>query len=110
MNMSKGKMVPEPGPRGKYHKDLDHSSLKFLNAMATYHSGPMEERERLQGVMDQQLAIIRASSTELRRAGIHKQDVKVENNYKAYIQDPSLSNYAALKHDVETLRLYNELP
>jgi hypothetical protein len=96
--------------KNKYHKDLEHSTLKFLNALAGFQGGPVEQREHLKGVMDQQLLIIRAAASELKRAGVHKQDVKMENNYKAYIQDANLSTYAALKHDIETLRLYNELP
>lgn len=94
----------------RYHKDLDQSTVKFLNALAEFQVGPVEQRDHHKGVMERELLLIRAAVAELKRPGVHKQDVLVENNYKAYIADANMTNYAALKHDIETLRLYNELP
>ncbi len=95
----------------QYHKDIDASSLKFLNALQMYNSSAEGvDKEHLKTIMDQQLDVIRSSISELKRAGIQKQEAKVETDYKNYMSSPSPENLAALEHDLLTLREYNQLP
>ena len=93
---------------GDYHKTVDQSSLKFLNALEMYKNDD-GDKEQLKALMDQQLGLIRSAVAEIKRAGIYKQEVKVENDYKAFMSDASDSNFTALEHDVLTLREYNQL-
>lgn len=92
-----------------YHKTVDRSSLKFLNALEMYKNDTGEDKAQLKAIMDQQLGLIRSAVSEIKRAGIYKQEVKVENDYKAFMSDGSDSNFAALEHDILTLREYNQL-
>ncbi|HSX26173.1 MAG TPA: hypothetical protein VLE89_04110 [Chlamydiales bacterium] len=110
--VGEGEKVPKPTVE-QYHKDVDASSLKFLNALGSYNNGEgltSEEKSHLKVIMDQQLEIIRAAVKELKRAGIYKQEVKVENDYKEYMNKGTPESFAALEHDLTTLRDYNQLP
>ena len=91
-----------------YHKTIDQCSMRFLNALEMYKNDG-GDRAQLKALMDQQLGLIRSAVAEIKRAGIYKQEVKVENDYKAFIGDTSEANFAALEHDVITLREYNQL-
>lgn len=91
-----------------YHKTVDQCSMKFLNALEMYKTDG-SDREQLKALMDQQLSLIRSAVSEIKRAGIYKQEVKVENDYKAFMSDSSDTNFAALEHDLMTLREYNQL-
>ena len=102
--------TPQKPSLERYHEEIDQSSLKFINALETYKDASGEEQTRLRAIMDQQLGIIRSAVNELKRAGIYKQEVKVENDYKAYLSDGSTEHYAALEHDIATLREFNRLP
>jgi hypothetical protein len=108
--VGEGKTPAEKPSIELYHQQIDQSTMKFLNALETYKDASSEDQGRLKGIMDQQLEIIRSSVNELKRAGIEKQEIKVENDYKAYMSDGSEENFAALEHDVMTLREYNQLP
>lgn len=108
--IGEGRTPPEEPSPEMYHRQLDRSSLKFLRTLEKYQNSSGEEKERLKSIMDQQLKIIQSAVNELKRAGISKQEVKFENVYRAYLDDESPSNFAALEHDLFTLREYNELP
>jgi hypothetical protein len=94
----------------QYQKDLDFNAEKFLNALQSYNlSQDSEEKAQLKGIMDQQLALIRSAVQEIKRSGINKQEVKVENDYKQFMSDNSDTSLQALEEDVQTLRDYNKL-
>lgn len=111
--IGEGGEIPQKPILQQAHDDIETSSLKFLSALGAYendHSLSGEDKERLKDVMDQNLEVIRSSITELKRAGIYKQEVKVENDYKDYMSKGDSESYAALEHNVQTLRDYNQLP
>ena len=107
--VGEGKKTPEKLSIETYHKELAQSSMKFLNALEMYQDSSGEDRVHLKSVMDQQLEVIRSSVNELKRAGINKQEAKVENDYKAYMSGGSPESLSALEHDLQTLRDYNQL-
>ncbi len=95
------------------HQDIENSSMKFLNALGAYENDrnlSSGDKNHLKDLMDQHLEVIRAAVTELKRAGIYKQEVKVENDYNDYMSKGDSQSYAALEHDIQTLRDYNQLP
>ena len=109
--IGEGKEFPEGQNLQKIHRELDVSAEKFQNALETYQAtDDTGERERLKSIMDQQLAIIHTAVSAIKKRGIYKQEVKVENDYKAYIESGSSENFTALEQDLSTLREYNELP
>lgn len=108
--VGEGKTPPEEPTSLRYHRALEASAEKFLNALESYRIADGEEKARLKAIMNQQLELIRASVNELKRAGIYKQEVKVENDFNTYMTNESAENLAALEHDLSTLRGYNELP
>ncbi len=93
-----------------YHKDLENSTLKFENALMSYQNASSDEKTHLKTVMDSQLQLIQASIREIQRAGVAKQGEKVATDYNKYLSDGSEENFAALEHDLQTLREYNQLP
>lgn len=92
------------------HQDLNLSTEKFQNALDIYNTtANADEKVRLKGIMDQQLALIKAAVGELKRGGVYKQEEKVEKDYQAYISTGSEESFAALSHDLVTLKDYNRL-
>lgn len=95
------------------HQDIENSSMKFLSALGAYendHNLSSADKDRLKDLMDQHLEVIRSAVSELKRAGIYKQEVKVENDYSDYMSKGDSESYSALEHDIQTLRDYNQLP
>lgn len=107
-----GKDWPKEEGIQQYHRDIDQSTNKFISALEVYHGSTAtgNEKEHLKMIMDQQLEIIRTAVGELKRAGIYKQEVKVENDYKNYMSNGTDKNFSVLEQDIQTLREYNELP
>lgn len=104
-------LTPREPTIQQYRRELDTSSLKFLNALSSYNNAAdAEEKVRLKAIMDQQLGIIRAAVNELKRSGIHKQEVKVEHDYQAYLREATPETYTVLEQDLSTLREYNQMP
>jgi hypothetical protein len=103
--------IPGESNAAQYHKAIDASSLKFLNALESYKQDTLssEEKSHLKLIMDQQMDIIRAAVKEIRTAGIYKQEVKVEKDYQNFMSKGDSESYAALEHDLTTLRDYNQL-
>jgi hypothetical protein len=95
-----------------YHRQLDQATMKFENALISYQSSAStpEDKLRLKQVMDEQLLLIQSAIRELQRSGIYKQGQKVADDYSKFIQSNDLEKYAALEHDLQTLREYNQLP
>lgn len=93
------------------HKDLEKSSLKFLNALEIYKTTQdAGQKEQLKQIMDQQLALIRSAVNGLKdKPGIGKEEIRVEKDYQQFVQSGSEESYAALEHDLITLRDYNRL-
>lgn len=101
--------TPRQQTMQQYHKDLEKSARKFLKALEVYHTSSDEkEKTHLKGVMDDHLELIRAAVEEITRSGIHKEEVKVEHDYRTYLNEPSAEAYAALRHDLVTLLDYNK--
>ena len=91
-------------------QNLELSAAKFENALQSYRGDPTgEEKERLKAIMDEQLGLIKQAVDEIKLKGLHKQEGKVESDYKAFISSESEESYAALEHDVQTLRDYNNI-
>jgi len=104
-----GETNPSPkGPKELAHKNLEESALKFENALRKYREDPSsEEKRHLKGVMDAQLGLIKQAAAEISVSGLHKQEAKVESDYKHFMSIGSDESYAALEHDIQTLRDYN---
>ncbi|MBS0625940.1 MAG: hypothetical protein JSS32_07815 [Verrucomicrobia bacterium] len=101
---------PQEANQQIYHKDIEKSAVKFDEALTGYQLADPEEKARLRAFMDDQLNVINAAVREIKRGGLYKQNVKVENDYKQFIETESSESYSALKHDIQTLREYNNLP
>ena len=103
--------APKPKIQSSYHKDLDANVLKFANALSIYFSSnTFDDKERLKGVMNQQLQLIQSSINEIKTKEIYKQGQKLAKDYDQYIDDGSEENFAALEQDLQTLREYNNIP
>src|SRR3990167_6086615 len=87
-----------------YQKELDAQTARFQFALFSYQSASNEEKQHLKPVMDDSLKLIGKSVSEIKRAGIYKQEKLVEKDYQNYINVPSDENFQALVHDVETLK------
>lgn len=107
--VGEGKELPQEPSVQQYHKELEHNAAKFLNALESYQDADTQDKARLKVVMDHSLELIRASVKEIKRAGVYKQEVKVENDYKAYMSNNSEENLSTLEEDLSTLRDYNQL-
>lgn len=92
--------VPDP------RQEVSQSSLKFQNALESYQFADGEDKLHLKAIMDEQLQLIRSSVREIKRTGIAKQEQKVEDDYQKFLKDGSSENFAALEHDIQTLRDY----
>lgn len=102
----------EPAPKlskQEYYEQLNDNSQKFLNALEGYQSGDAKQKEHLKGVMDQALGLIKSAVDELKTPGIHKQEAKVEKDYKNFLQKDSSENFSNLEQDISTLRDYSDL-
>ena len=107
--VGEGNLPSEEPTINQYHADLNKGAGKFLKALDQFDTATPEEQARLKAVMDEQLLVIRSAVNELKRPGLNKQETKVENDYKSYMQTSSPESYSALKHDIATLRDYNKL-
>lgn len=107
--VGEGKELPKQPAVDPYHKELEHNAARFLNALESYQNASSDERIHLKAVMDQSLALIRASVQEIKQKGIYKQEVKVEKDYQSYINANSSENLSALEEDLSTLRDLNKL-
>lgn len=92
-----------------YHKELDNQTTRFQDALFIYQSASSEDREHLKTVMDESLRAIGSTVSEIKRAGIYKQEKLVEKDYQTYINSPNNENFQALAHDIETLKNYNQI-
>jgi hypothetical protein len=100
--------TPEEPTIATYRANLEQSAVKFENALESYQmSTDYEEKLRLKEIMNQQLALIKSSVEEIKQGGIYKEQVKVETDYQKFMENPSAENTAALEHDLQTLRDYN---
>lgn len=89
----------------EFKQDLIKNTFKFQSAMEAYAAAEPEEKTHLRGVMDEQLGLIKASVAEIKRRGLHKEDVKLEVDYHKFIDNPhDGETRAALAQDIETLR------
>lgn len=100
---------PENAAVERAHQDIEQNASKFLNALESYQDSNSEDKARLKVVMDQSLNLIKAAVSEIKRAGIYKQEVKVEKDYEAYMKSGGQENLSALEQDLGTLRDYNKL-
>src|SRR2546426_8139043 len=107
--VGEGKELPQQPQAAEYHRQVEQNSVKFLNALESYKIADSSERDHLRGIMDQSLAMIRSAVHEIKRSGIYKQEVKVENDYRDYMNSPSTENSATLEEDISTLRDYNKM-
>ena len=107
--IGEGKGVPEEDPVQKAHKDIEYNALRFLNALESFKGSNYEDRARLKGVMDDSMKMIRGAVSEIRQSGIYNQEVKVEKDYKAFIQSSTPENSSALEEDIGLLRDFNRL-
>jgi len=102
--------IPEEPTEATYRAALNQNVAKFQNALESYQeSTDANEKMRLKEIMNQQLGLIKSSIQEIKRSGIYNQDVKVETDYQKFIANPSAENTAALEHDLQTLKEYNQL-
>ncbi len=105
--IGEGKELPKQPSIQEYRNSIDNNSVKFLNALESYTlAGDGEQKAQLKAIMDQQLALINSAVKEIKQAGIYKQDVKVENDYKQFISTGNPDAKNALEEDLETLRNY----
>lgn len=108
--IGEGEELPGEPTVEEYHKQVEYNASKFLNALESYKEAHSDDREHLKGIMDQTLELLRANVREIKRAGIQKQEIIVEKDYKAYMNNSSPENLAILEEDLSTLRDYNKLP
>ena len=109
MKIGEGTTPPQEPTIDAYKQELDASSTKFLKALEDYNqSKNTEQQKHLKDVMDQQMAVIKSSISELNKKGIHKDAMKVSKDYKDYIEEETPANYTCLHNDVETLRDLNK--
>jgi len=105
-----GKTPPNVPTTADAHRNLDQAALKFENALISYESSSGDQKAHLKQIMDQQLALIQAAIKQIQRAGVATQGQKVSTDYRDYMSNGSVENFAALEHDIQTLREYNQLP
>ncbi|HSX11502.1 MAG TPA: hypothetical protein VLF94_07310 [Chlamydiales bacterium] len=109
--IGKGDQPPHEPTIATYRQDLEKNASKFLNALDHYQVTKRDqERIHHKGVMDESLALMRASAEEINVDGIRKQELRLENTYKAYIDHETLDNLSALREDLSELRDNNRLP
>jgi hypothetical protein len=102
--------LPPKETKDLVHQQLEASAAKFENALDSYRlTGTSEEKTHLKAIMEEQLGLIRQAVDEIKLKGIHKQGVKVEDDYKAFTATGSDESYSALAHDLQTLRDYNKI-
>jgi hypothetical protein len=108
--IGEGKELPKEPSVQQYQKELDHNAMKFLNALQSYQSSDEEDRKKLKPIMDQCMALIKASVSEIKQRGIAKKEVEVEKDYKKYLQTGKQEDLSALEEDLSTLRDYGHSP
>ncbi len=102
--VGKGDLPPKKSDLAAYQKEIQQSALKFENALQSYLIANKEEKVRLKAIMDDQLHLIQEAVREVKRAGVSKQEVKIEADYKQFLTGASDEAVAALQHDLQTLR------
>ena len=107
--VGEGKDLPKEPTIEKYHQEVEVNAAKFLNALEGYQGATPEEKAHLKLVMDQSMALMKAAVSEIKYAGINKQEVKVEKDYHEYLKNENPENLSALEEDLSTLRDYNKL-
>lgn len=93
--------------KNNYHKILEKECAHFLAALRKYPKATLEQRKHLGFVMGEHLGLVLAAVKEIPRSGIGKEGVVLEKSYRAYVADPSDSNYAAVEHAAVTLQDFN---
>lgn len=104
-----GKLPPKVPDLKKYHQELETHARKFEQALQEYLNASPADKHRLKAVMDNHLLLIQQSVKEITRAGVHKEEFKLEVSYRHFLNGHSEENFAALEQDLETLRNYNQL-
>ncbi len=103
-------LPPKIETKSMVHENLKANATKFENALHIYRTNATpEEKTRLKAIMDEQLGLIKQSVDEIKLKGMHTQEVKVEDSYKAFTTTGSEESYAALEHDMQTLLDYNKI-
>lgn len=106
MEFEGGKNSPHESIELSYRKDVKKNAVKFEEALMQYQEADLEKKVYFKSLMDEKLALIRASSLEIKKAGVHKQEVKLEHHFQAYINAPTEEHLSALRQDLETLKEY----
>jgi|GEM_PF-7133558 len=60
-----------------YHKEIDHLCKQLRKDLELYKRGSQSEKQRLMASMDEKMKLLTAAAEELRKAGTHKQEVKL---------------------------------
>ncbi len=95
---------PKEADPSLYYRDIRSKIEKFNKALISYPFAEPEEKQRLKGVMDEQLNVLEADMAELKRRGLHKYNGDLRKNYKVYIETESPESYAAAVHDLSTFQ------
>jgi hypothetical protein len=103
-----GNEIPEQPSVEKAHRDIDLNTSKFLNALESYQDAGSSDRSKLKPIMDEALVIIRNSVSKIKQAGIYNQEVKLEKDYAAYLNNSTPDNFSKLEEDLGTLREFNK--
>lgn len=104
-----GNEIPERQSIDKAHRDIELNTSKFLNALESYQDADSSDRAKLKPIMDQALSVIRNSVSKIKQAGIYKQEVKLEKDYDAYLNNSTPDNLSKIEKDLGTLREFNKL-
>jgi len=102
-------LPPKQNTEETIRKSIETSALRFENALASYqNTTDANDRIRLKGVMDDSLKLINQAISGIKQqTGMGKQQEKVQGDYKKFIASGSDQDFAALEHDIQTLRDYN---
>jgi len=104
-----GKLPPKTPDLKKYHQELEVHARKFEHALQGYLNASAADKPRLKAVMDTHLQLIQQVTKEITRAGVHKEESKLESSYRQFLNGHSAESIAAIEQDLETLRNYNQL-
>jgi hypothetical protein len=104
-----GNEIPEQSSVEKAHQDIELNTSKFLNALESYQDADPSDRSKLKPIMDQALGIIRNSVSKIKQAGIYNQEVKLEKDYEAYLNNSTPDNLSKIEKDLGTLKEFNNL-
>jgi len=110
--IGEGNTPPKQATAADYNKQIDAGCTKFMNAAALYETeSSAEERTHLKQIMDQQLALIQSAVKEMQqKPGLHEVEGKVVSDYQSYLSGKGgEESFAALQHDLQTLKDYTHL-